>query len=282
MESSHLYLNLLFLSTSQWKPTDDFNENFHSSSDCAIAPITPGLTMLQRKSSSYTHRLRSSPISQYSTTSASSYASLPTSNHDLNVVKNNDENNNAVIDNTDANNSNNNTKYSHNRQAMIPSRHSVASLSQPHRSSMHGETVFEKSVEDNSHQRRASTLGISSTPTFSKEFNNKQSGVIQSELLPQISKTMSKSQLATSSLRNDSLRTDSNLIQSNTKTNQVSVTMPGSTCSNSRTDMLSKSKIPLLQSNLNTDNSNYRQSTELNDVTTDADTTNDDNNNRSM
>uniref|UniRef100_A0AA82N0U4 Plectin n=1 Tax=Schistosoma mansoni TaxID=6183 RepID=A0AA82N0U4_SCHMA len=267
---------------SQWKPIDDFNEDFHSSSDCAIAPITPGLTMLQRKSSSYTHRLRSSPISQYSTTSASSYASLPTSNHDLNVVKNNDENNNAVIDNTDANNSNNNTKYSHNRQAMIPSRHSVASLSQPHRSSMHGETVFEKSVEDNSHQRRASTLGISSTPTFSKEFNNKQSGVIQSELLPQISKTMSKSQLATSSLRNDSLRTDSNLIQSNTKTNQVSVTMPGSTCSNSRTDMLSKSKIPLLQSNLNTDNSNYRQSTELNDVTTDADTTNDDNNNRSM
>lgn len=95
---------------------------------------------------------------------------------------------------------------------------------------------------------------------------------------------MSKSQLSTSSPRNDSLPTDSNLIQSNTKTNKDSVTMPGSTCNNSRIDMLSKSKIPLLQSNLNTDNSNYQQSTELIDVTADADTTNDnnDNNNRSM
>lgn len=92
---------------------------------------------------------------------------------------------------------------------------------------------------------------------------------------------MSKSQLSTSSPRNDSLPTDPNLIQSNTKTNKDSVTMPGSTCNNSRIDMLSKSKIPLLQTNLNADNSNYQQSTELIDVTADADITND-NNNRSM
>ncbi|CAH8680008.1 unnamed protein product [Schistosoma haematobium] len=270
----------------QWKPIGDFNEDLHSSSDCAIAPITPILTTLQRKSSSFAHRLRSSPTSQYSTTSASSYASLPTSNHDLNVVKNNDENDNTITDNTNANS--NNIKYRHDRQAIIPSRHSAASLSQPHRNSMHGETIYEKSVDDNLHQRRASAICIPSisntTPTFSKEFNNKQSGVIQSEHLPQISKTMSKSQLSTSSPRNDSLPTDSNLIQSNTKTNKDSVTMPGSNCNNSRIDMLSKSKIPLLQSNLNTDNSNYQQLTELIDVTADADTTNDnnDNNNRSM
>ncbi|CAH8676717.1 unnamed protein product [Schistosoma haematobium] len=163
----------------QWKPIGDFNEDLHSSSDCAIAPITPILTTLQRKSSSFAHRLRSSPTSQYSTTSASSYASLPTSNHDLNVVKNNDENDNTITDNTNANS--NNIKYRHDRQAIIPSRHSAASLSQPHRNSMHGETIYEKSVDDNLHQRRASAICIPSisntTPTFSKEFNNKQSGM---------------------------------------------------------------------------------------------------------
>lgn len=137
------------------------------------------MATLQRKSSSFAHRLRSSPTSQYSTTSASSYASLPTSNHDLNVVKNNDENDNTITDNTNANS--NNIKYRHDRQAIIPSRHSAASLSQPHRNSMHGETIYEKSVDDNLHQRRASAICIPSisntTPTFSKEFNNKQSGM---------------------------------------------------------------------------------------------------------
>lgn len=113
-------------------------------------------------------------------------------------------------------------------------------------------------------------------------FVNTFIGVIQSEHLPQISKTMSKSQLATSSPRNDSLPTDSNLIQFSTKTNKDSVTVPGSVCNNSRIDMLSKSKIPLLQSNLNPDNTNYQQSTELSDVTADADTTNNSNNNIAM
>ncbi|CAH8564471.1 unnamed protein product [Schistosoma turkestanicum] len=276
----------LVMPTSQWKSMGDFNEDLHSSSDCAIAPITPVLTMFQRKSSTLTHPQRSSPISQYSTTSASSYVSLPASNHNLTIVKN---------DTTNSMQSN-----PPNRQTIIPS-------SKSYRNSIHGEIVPDKSITDNlHHQRRASTLCIPSTNNnnnnnttsmYLKEFTNKPSGVIHSENLPQISKTMStKSHSTTSSPRIDSFQiSDSpsstlllpidspDSIQFNTKTKRYSLTMPGSTCDSSRIDdILSKSKIPSLQSNMTVDNnSTHHRLTQLSDVVADADTTNDDPNNNS-
>nr|AAW24798.1 SJCHGC07857 protein [Schistosoma japonicum] len=120
---------------SQWKSLGDFNEDLHSSSDCVIAPINQGITMFRRKSSS-THRQQ--PSSQCSTTSGSSYISLPTSNHDLNAIKNNDKSDNTVTD------YNNNNKHRRDRQTVTRARNSVTQSPKSHKNSVHGEIIHEK------------------------------------------------------------------------------------------------------------------------------------------
>ncbi|CAH8874365.1 unnamed protein product [Trichobilharzia szidati] len=241
-----------YFSTSQWKSTCDLDEDLNSSTD-GVIPLTQGISAFRRKSSSLINK----PQMLSHSSTASSYVSLPASNNGLNQTKSNNYTNN---------------KHGFDRQT-VPTRPTATSLPQSSRNSMHFETINDKSVDDNFHRRRASAFSTPSssnmTLTFLKDFNNKRTGAIQSDQLPQISKTTSKHQRDTSSRKSDepltadsnpTLTADPNSCDIDIKTEENTVTSrPGSIHLDSSTNGSPKSKIPLPQRNSLADSSSHHR-----------------------